>query len=258
MSIFRVVQHGNNLLAEVAGWHRGAKALHERLGRDAGRPCIGAGARIARPGTENHLARHDHLEADSEVPLLRDGVGIFGHEPEHALGAGIAARHRRSIESSATRSHEDATFRLERQVERRLEPIEPGLYVALPWRCEIRPAHLIQPAHPRRHAGVQHQDVRVDLSKDALRGGLLRHVGRNCGGAQPGCDGGERIGVASNDSDPGTMRNQGFDESQAKTTASAGDDDILIFEAHELCSAISILDGAKTIETRKRSQSKPR
>jgi hypothetical protein len=34
------------------------------------------------------------------------------------------------------------------------------------------------------------------------------------------------------------VRDQGLDQSQAKATASAGDDDILIFEAHQFCSDV--------------------
>jgi hypothetical protein len=50
-----------------------------------------------QPRCWDHLLRHDRLEADPEVLLLRDAVGLFGHEPDHALGAAIAAPHRRSV-----------------------------------------------------------------------------------------------------------------------------------------------------------------
>jgi hypothetical protein len=34
------------------------------------------------------------------------------------------------------------------------------------------------------------------------------------------------------------VRDQGLDQSQAKAAISAGDDDILIFEAHQFCSSV--------------------
>ncbi len=74
--------------------------------------------------------------------------------------------------------------------------------------------------------------------KDAVGGGLVRHVGGNRGDAQPGADGFERIALAGDDRNPGAMRDQGFDQSQAKATASAGDDNILIFEAHQFYSSV--------------------
>jgi hypothetical protein len=119
-----------------------------------------------------------------------------------------------------------------------LQPIEPGLDVGLPGRGEIRPAQLVQPTHPRLRAGVQRQDVGADPGKDAVGGGLVRHIGGDRGDAKPGADGLERIGVAGDDRHPGAVRDQGLDQSQAKATASAGDDDSLIFEAHRFCSSV--------------------
>jgi hypothetical protein len=112
-------------------------------------------ARIADPGAEDRLLRHDRLDANPEALFLRDTVGIFGHEPEHALGAPVAARHRRPVLCRAARYHENPASRFERLVERRLQPIEPGLNVVLSTRGEIRPAQLVQRSHRRRHAGVQ-------------------------------------------------------------------------------------------------------
>ena len=126
-----------------------------------------------------------------------------------------------SGQSGTARSHQDAASGLERQVERRLQPIEPGLDVGLPRRGEIRPAQLVQPTHPRGRAGVQRQDVRADLGKDAEGGGFVRHVGGDRGDGQPGADGLERIGVAGDDRHPGAVRDQGLDQSQAKATTSA-------------------------------------
>ncbi len=77
----------------------------------------------------------------------------------------------------------------------------------------------------------------MDLGKDAAGGALVRHVGGDRGDAQLGADGLERIGVAGDDCYLGALRNQGLDQSQAKATASAGDHDILIFEAHRFCSS---------------------
>ena len=48
----------------------------------------------------------------------------------------------------------------------------------------------------------------------------------------------ERIGVAGDDRHPGAVRDQGLDQPQAKAAASAGDDDILVFEAHLFCSSV--------------------
>ncbi|GAB2544131.1 hypothetical protein GCM10027065_14580 [Rhodanobacter koreensis] len=67
---------------------------------------------------------------------------------------------------------------------------------------------------------------------------FVRHVGGDRGDAKPRANGLERIGSAGNDRHPGTVRDQGFDQPQAKATASAGNDDILIFEAHRLCSGV--------------------
>jgi hypothetical protein len=39
----------------------------------------------------------------------------------------------------------------------------------------------------------------TDLGKDAVGGGLVRHVGGDRGDAQPGADGVERLGVAVDD-----------------------------------------------------------
>ena len=59
---------------------------------EAGYELLGLHAHGVRVGFgEGHLLRHDRLEANPEVLLLRDTVGILGYEPEHALGAAIAA-----------------------------------------------------------------------------------------------------------------------------------------------------------------------
>jgi hypothetical protein len=36
------------------------------------------------------------------------------------------------------------------------------------------------------------------------------------------------------------VRDQGLDQSQPKAAASAGDDDILVFEAHRFCSCVRV------------------
>src|SRR5262249_730859 len=102
--------------------------------------------------------------------LLGDPIGVIGHGPEHAFGAGVAARERRALLRRAAGAHEDAGARRERKVERGLHPVEAGLDVGLPGRGEIRPAQLVQPTHPRLRAGVQHQDLGADVSEDALAG----------------------------------------------------------------------------------------
>ena len=61
LGIFRVVQHGNNLLAELPRRHRRAKAGNELFGLDTHGVRVGVGARIADPGAEDHLLRHDRL-----------------------------------------------------------------------------------------------------------------------------------------------------------------------------------------------------
>jgi hypothetical protein len=76
---------------------------------------VGVGARVADPGSANDLQRHDRLEVDAEAFLRGDTVGVFSHNPEHALGARIAARHRRAVHGRAARPHQDAASRLERQ-----------------------------------------------------------------------------------------------------------------------------------------------
>ena len=128
--------------------------------------------------------------------------------------------------------------RLEWLVERRLQPIEPGLDVVLPRRSEICPTQLVQRPHRRRHAGVQHQNVRANFAKDAVGGGLVRNIGRYRGDSQPGADGIERLGAAGNDRHSGAARRERLDQSQAETTASAGDEDVRIFEAHWRCSCV--------------------
>jgi hypothetical protein len=92
--------------------------------------------------------------------------------------------------------------------------------------------------HPRRHAGVQRQDVRADLTKDALGRGLVGHVGGDGGDAEPGADGLQRIGAAGDDGHLCIVGDQGLDQSEAKTPASAGDDDIFVSEAHLFCSRV--------------------
>jgi len=166
---------------------------------------IGIGARVTDPGPTNNLQRHDRLEVNAEALCRGDAVGVFGHDPEHALGARVAARHRRSVHGRTARPHQDAASRLERQVECSLQPIEPGLDVGVPGCGEIRPAHLIQPPHPRLGASVEHENVRVDFGNDAVGGGLVRDVGGDCGDAEPGADGPERIGAARDDRDFGTL-----------------------------------------------------
>jgi Transposase, Mutator family len=46
---------------------------------------------------EDIVAARQKAGADAQPLLLGDLIGVVGHEPEHALGAGVAARHRRSI-----------------------------------------------------------------------------------------------------------------------------------------------------------------
>ena len=73
-----------------------------------------------------------------------------------------------------------------------------------------------------------------------MGGALVRDVGGDRGDAEPGADRGERLDVARDDRDAGAVRDQRLDQSQAKAAASAGDDDIFVFEAHEFCSTIQI------------------
>jgi hypothetical protein len=108
----------------------------------------------------------------------------------------------------------------------------------LPRHSEIRPAQLIQPSHRRRRASIQRQDVWADLGKDAVGCGLVRNIGRDRGDAQTGADGTERFGAAGNDSHLGAVRHERLDQPQAEATASASDDDILIFETHPFCSCV--------------------
>lgn len=96
----------------------------------------------------------------------------------------------------------------------------------------MKSAQLVEPTHPRRHAGVQRQDVRAHLTKDALGRGLVGHVGADGGDAEPGADGLQRIGAAGDDRHLCIVGDQGLHQSEAKTPASAGDDDILVSEAH--------------------------
>ena len=65
-----------------------------------------------------------------------------------------------------------------------------------------------------------------------MSGGLVRDVGGDRGDPEPGADRFQRRGAAGDDRHPGAMRDQGLDQSEAKSTASTGDDDILILEAH--------------------------
>ena len=75
----RVVQHGNNLLAELPRRNRRAEAGYELFGLHAHGVRVGVGPRVANSGAKDHLLRHDRLEADPEAILLRNTVGIFGH-----------------------------------------------------------------------------------------------------------------------------------------------------------------------------------
>src|SRR5262249_27002274 len=65
--VFRVFQHGSDLLAELARRHRRAEARQKCAGFDIYRARIGIGARVAHAGAADHLLRHDRLEADSEI-----------------------------------------------------------------------------------------------------------------------------------------------------------------------------------------------
>ena len=103
VGVLRIVQHRDQVIAELAGRQRRAEPGQVRLALDAHRARVGVGAGVADPGPADDLQRHDCLEADPELLLLRDAIGVFGHEPEHALGAGIAARQRRSVHGRAAR-----------------------------------------------------------------------------------------------------------------------------------------------------------
>src|SRR6202035_544828 len=88
LGIFRILEHGYDFLAELPGRHR-REASQELVTLDAHGTRVGVGTGIADPGAADHLPRHDGLEADPEVLLPRDAVGVARHDPEHALGAGI-------------------------------------------------------------------------------------------------------------------------------------------------------------------------
>jgi hypothetical protein len=54
------------------------------------------------------------------------------------------------------------------------------------------------------------------------------------------------------------MLDQRLDQSEAKPTAAAGDDDIFVFEAHQLAPlSAERLGAAKTMEEREKSQCRP-
>jgi hypothetical protein len=97
---------------------------------------------------------------------------------------------------------------------------------------------LVQPSYRRRRAGVQRQDIWTELGKDAVGCGFVRNICGDRGDAQPDADGIERCGAACNDRHSDAMRHERLDQSQAHTAASAGDDNILIFETHPFCSCV--------------------
>jgi hypothetical protein len=70
--------------------------------------------------------------------------------------------------------------------------------------------------------------------------GLARNIGGDRGDAQPGADGIEPCGAAGNDRHPGAVRHERLDQSQAEATASASDDDTLIFETPPFCSCVQV------------------
>jgi hypothetical protein len=73
-----------------------------------------------------------------------------------------------------------------------------------------------------------------------MSGGLVRNVGGDRGDPEPGAYGFQRFCAAGDDYHPGAMRDQGLDQSEAKSAASTSHDDILILEAH-LSHSIALL-----------------
>ena len=99
---------------------------------------------------------------------------------------------------------------------------------------------MVQSTHPRRRAGIERQDIRADLANDAMSGGFVRDVGADRVDPQPLADCFKRLGTAGDDSHPCALGDEGFDQSQSKATASAGDEDGLVFKAHLFCSTDSL------------------
>ncbi len=148
------------------------------------------------------------------------------------LGAGVAARKRRARPRPTHGGRDDTDARCERKVERRLDPVEPALHVGLPRCAEVRPAYLVEPAHARDRAGIQHQDVGMDAGEDALGGRLVGNVGSDHANAESLLHRGERGRVARHDGHFGAAVDQGLDEPEAQPPAAAGHYDGLVPEAH--------------------------
>src|SRR4029077_2257416 len=143
----------------------------------------------------------------------------------------------------AARAYENAAPGPERDLQRRLQPIKSAPDVRLPCHAEIFPAQLIQSAHVGLRAGVQHEDVRIDLFQNTVSRALVGDVGRDRGDTEPGTDRRQRVRVAGNNRHPGAMRDQRLDQPEAKATASTGDDSFLVFEVHRFASTFWTLSG---------------
>jgi hypothetical protein len=63
--------------------------------------------------------------------------------------------------------------------------VEAALHVGFPCAREVAPAYLVNPAHVRRRAGVEHQHVRTEVREDLNRRGLVRDVSGHGDDTQP-------------------------------------------------------------------------
>ena len=78
----------------------------------------------------------------------------------------------------------------------------------------------------------------MNLAQNAVSGSLVGDIGCDHRNAESHSCRRKRIAIARHDCHFGTMFDQRLNQSKAKTAASAGDENFLVFQVHRFCSIV--------------------
>src|SRR5262249_29197213 len=101
--VFLLGEQRHEVLAVVARAERLAEASEELFAADAPAARVGLGGGAAEAGRAENLAHEQRLESNAELELARDAVRVAGHQPDHALGARVAAGEWRAFDRGPAR-----------------------------------------------------------------------------------------------------------------------------------------------------------
>src|ERR1700676_3588379 len=106
--VARIGEDRHDVVADLARRHRRAETGEEGFEADALAPRISLGRFAPELGVADDLLGEDRLETDAEIEPLGHIVRVVRHQPQHPLGAGVAAGKWRAVQRRPARCDDHA------------------------------------------------------------------------------------------------------------------------------------------------------